>query len=224
MFICPDKGEISYSVMEGIQQTDIKNSSSLLQESIKKAMNYQEFISLMKDLTSDGKTTGLDQSESYINYTSLNTRRMKRWDKTFQLSEEIKKKLTTLDKKIQWLVLTESWCGDAAPSLPVMNRFAEANQNISLSILLRDENPELMRQFLTGGAMSIPKLIQVDQASGEVIGQWGPRPEVASKMASDYKEKHGKLSAEFREDLQRWYNADKGQKITEELLVLLGLE
>ena len=224
MFICPDKGEISYIVMDGIQQTDIKASTSLLQESVKKAMDYQEFISLMKDLASDGETTGLEQSESYINYTSLNTRRMKRWDKTFELSEEIEKKLATLDKRIQWLVLTESWCGDAAPSLPVMNRFAEANPMISLYILLRDENPELMSQFLTEGAMSIPKLIALDEASGEVIGQWGPRPEVATAMARDYKEQYGKLSAEFREDLQRWYNADKGQKITEELLVLLGLK
>ncbi len=187
-------------------------------------MSYQEFTSLMKDLSSSGKTTGPEQSEAYINYTALNTKRMKRWDKTFQLPEEIIQKIAAIDRKLQWFVLNESWCGDAAPSLPVMNKFAEANPNISLYILLRDENPELMERFLTDGAMSIPKLIAQDADTGEVIGQWGPRPEIASKMAREYKQQHGKLTAEFREDLQRWYNEDKGQNITEELLGLLGLE
>ena len=210
--------------MEEIQQTSIETTASLLRKSVKKAMNYQEFISLMKDLANNGRTTGLEQSEAYINYTSLNTRRMKRWDKTYQLPESVERKIEALDNKIQWIVLTESWCGDAAPSLPVMNSFAQANPNISLYILLRDEHPELMNRFLTDGAMSIPKLIAVDETSGQVLGQWGPRPEVASKMVRDYKKKYGKLTPEFREDLQRWYNADKGQNITEELVDLLGLE
>lgn len=210
--------------MEEIQQTSIETTASLLRKSVKKAMNYHEFISLMKDLANSGGTTGIEQSEAYINYTSLNTRRMKRWDKTYQLPESVERKIAALDNKIQWIVLTESWCGDAAPSLPVMNSFAQANPNISLYILLRDEHPELMNRFLTDGAMSIPKLIAVDETSGQVLGQWGPRPEVASKMVRDYKEKYGKLTPEFREDLQRWYNADKGQNITEELVDLLGLE
>ena len=34
--------------------------------------------------------------------------------------------------------------------------------NINLKVVLRDENPALMNQFLTNGSMSIPKLVVLD--------------------------------------------------------------
>ena len=40
-------------------------------------------------------------------------------------------------------------------------------------------------------------------------------------MVSDYKAEHGKLTPEFKEDLQHWYNKDKGQNVIEDLTVML---
>ena len=60
-------------------------------------------------------------------------------------------------------------CGDAAHVLPVLNKFAENDTTITLSILLRDDNEELMDRFLTNGTRSIPKLIILN-ADGQVMG------------------------------------------------------
>jgi hypothetical protein len=65
--------------------------------------------------------------------------------------------------------------------------------------------------------MAIPKLISVDDTSGDVLGQWGPRPSDATKMVADYKAANGSLSSEFKKDLQIWYSKDKGQNIIEDI-------
>ena len=41
---------------------------------------------------------------------------------------------------ITWLVLTESWCGDAAHVVPAINKIAELSDNIDLKLVFRDEN------------------------------------------------------------------------------------
>ena len=78
-----------------------------------------------------------------------------------------------------------------------------------------------MNQFLTNGAMAIPILIILDSNTLVVLHVWGPRPKVATQMVETYKKKHGKLSPEFKETLQKWYNQDKGQSIISDLIELL---
>ncbi|MEK6153252.1 thioredoxin family protein [Flavobacteriaceae bacterium 3-367] len=206
------------------QTTMERTAAEIISESLPKAIGYGMYREMVHQLASEGKTTGPDQTASLVNYTQLNNRRLKRWDKTLRLSEEQKAQITLSEKKMTWLVLTESWCGDAAPSMPVMNRIAELNPNIDFKILLRDENLELMHRFKTKGALSIPKLIALDTESGEVIADWGPRSVGATKMVEAYKKEHGTLSPEFKEDLQLWYNSDKGQDILKDLLELLALK
>ena len=200
------------------QKTIEKSTQVLIAESFPKAMSYTEYRTLVKQLAEEGKSTGPEQTEALTNYTQLNDRRMKRWDKTLKFSEEAIDIISKVDRKITWLVLTESWCGDASPSLPVMHKITELNPNISLKIILRDENVDLMNRFLTNGGMSIPKLIAVDDNSGEVIADWGPRSEAATKLVENYKAEHGTLTAEFKQDLQVWYNKDKGQSVLKDLL------
>lgn len=187
-------------------------------------MSYSEFMALMEKLVSAGETSGSEQKESLVNYTQLNLRRMIRWDKTFKIPWHIQMLIGKVQDPINLLVLTESWCGDAAPTLPVMNRIAELNPNIQLGVLLRDEHLDLMNHFLTQGAMSIPKLVVFKQDSGKIIGEWGPLPTEAQKMAREFKEKNGLLTAAFKEDLQRWFNQDKGQSTLEDLLSILALK
>ncbi|TMM59366.1 thioredoxin family protein [Maribacter algarum] len=201
-----------------------KTTELLIQESTSKAVSYTEYRTLVKQLAEKGKSTGPEQTEALTNYTQLNDRRMKRWDKTLKFSEEALEKISKIDSKITWLVLTESWCGDASPALPVMHKITQLNPNISLKIILRDENVDLMNRFLTNGGMSIPKLIAIDDATKEVIGGWGPRSKAATQLVEDYKEQHGTLTAEFKQDLQVWYNKDKGQSVLEDLLASLPLK
>ena len=78
-----------------------------------------------------------------------------------------------------------------------------------------------MDAFLTNGGRAIPKLIMVDNETNEVKNTFGPRPSQATQMVIDYKTEHGILTPEFKEDLQRWYNKNKGQNVIEDLVNLL---
>ncbi len=196
----------------------------LIQRAINEALSYQEYRDLVDSLSQNGDTTGESKTESLINYTQLNNRRMRRWDKTLKLNEQQISQVQAVKGKFTWLVLTESWCGDASPSLPVMNRIAELNPGITLKIILRDEHPEIMDQFLTAGTRSIPKLIMLNKEDLEVLGEWGPRPSEATAMVDAFKKEHGVLTAEFKEELQGWYNKDKGVGTVEDLLALLTLK
>ena len=69
-------------------------------------------------------------------------------------------------------------------------------------MVLRDENEDLMNEFLTNGGQSIPKLIQVE--NNEVTSDWGPRPTLPTKLVTDFKKEHGQLTSEFKNELY-WY-------------------
>lgn len=198
-----------------------KTKQELIETALKSSYSYLQYRNLVADLAEEGKSTGPEQTEALTNYTQLNDRRMKRWDKTLKFNDEALEKIAAIKTKTTWVVLTESWCGDASPALPVMHKIAELNPNISLKVILRDENVDLMNQFLTNGGMSIPKLIAIDNNTNEVMGDWGPRSINATQLVEDYKGEHGQLSAEFKQDLQVWYNKDKGQSVLADLLTLL---
>lgn len=197
--------------------------TEIITESLKRAMSYQEYRDLVKQLVIEESTTGNEKTEALAHYTMLNDRRMKRWDKTLKISEEIKEKVSNFYGNVTWLVITESWCGDAAHVIPALNKIAELSQNIELKLVLRDKNEALMDQFLTNGGRSIAKLIMIDNKTGDVLNTYGPRPTAATKLVIDYKETHGELTPEFKEDLQSWYNKDKGQNVMSDVLKMLSL-
>lgn len=206
--------------MNTLEHNKLEN---ILHEGLSNSMSYQEYRALMDELVAAQSTTGLDKSEEIVAYTALNEQRMKRWDKTLKVSDEAQQKIASFKGDVTWLVLTESWCGDAAHVTPVIHKVAELNPNITLRMVLRDDNDALMQQFLTNGGKSIPKLIMIDNITGEVVNTFGPRPTAATQLVEDYKAEHGSLTPEFKETLQAWYNKDKGQNTIADLLRLLGL-
>jgi len=189
--------------------------------SLEKAISYDTYRDLMNTLAENDDTTGEQQTEDLVNYTKLNARRMKRWDKTLKVSEEAKQLLASFTRKTTWLVITESWCGDAAHVIPVLNKLAELNANVDLKLVMRDENIELIDMFLTNGGRAIAKLIMLDTDTGEVLNTFGPRPSEATALVNAYKAEHGKLTPEFKEDLQVWYNKNKGQNIINDITKML---
>jgi hypothetical protein len=57
------------------------------------------------------------------------------------------------------LALAEAWCGDVYRELPTFARIAEAT-GIDLRVFPRDENPDVMDEFLTNGkARAIPVFV-----------------------------------------------------------------
>lgn len=187
-----------------------------------KSYSYPEYRKLMADLLIEGKSTAVEQTEERTHYSELNETRMHRLDKTIKITEENATVLKNLSKSYLWLVLTESWCGDAAQILPVLNKMAlESNQKIELKLALRDENEELMNHFLTNKGKAIPKLIMIDKETGSVLGDWGPRPQGAIDLIENYKEKSGVIDETAKADLQLWYLHDKGVSTQNEIIQLL---
>ena len=131
-------------------------------------------------------------------------------------------------KKLRAIVLTEDWCGDAMLNVPILLRIAE-KANIDVRMLLRDENLELMDQYLTNGkARSIPIFIFIDE-NGEEVGKWGPRAKVISEFvdesraalppndAEDHKEKAKEMymfiGKSFRDNRDFWKDVYESLKV-----------
>jgi len=204
------------------QNTPKINTVQLFKEALKKSYSYDDYRTLVAQHVASKTSTGPEQTDDLSQYTLLNDSRMRRLDKTTKIAENIKQDFLAFEKKQTWLVLTESWCGDAAQTMPVINKLARLAPHINLKVALRDENIALMNQFLTNGNMSIPKLIILDSTTDEIIGDWGPRPTEATKLVNDYKTKHGSLTPEFKEELQVWYNKNKGQNTAEDIHKLIS--
>jgi len=193
----------------------------LINNSINNSKSYTQYRKLVSDLLTEDKSTGPTQSEALTQFSNLNNKRMERLDKTLTAPEFIHEKLDTLKNKRTFLLLAEGWCGDAAQLTPIINHVAKNSENLDLKIVLRDENEDLMNQFLTNGGKAIPKLIILDEENN-VLNTWGPRPSAAAKLVSDYKKEHGVIDAEIKKNLQMWYNKDKGVSTMSELMDLVS--
>ncbi|MFG4005295.1 thioredoxin family protein [Flavobacterium aquidurense] len=192
---------------------------NIIAKALFKSHTYPEYRKLVADLLVDGKSTGSEQSESLTHYSKLNDARMNRLDKTIQLKDEVISKIENLEHRYIWLVISEGWCGDAAQILPVINKMALAShKKIDLRIVLRDENEELMNEYLTNGGKAIPKVIIICKEAGIVRADWGPRPKGAAELITNYKKEFGVLDEKIKTDLQLWYLADKGVSVQEELM------
>jgi len=115
------------------------------------------------------------------------------------------------------LVLTEDWCGDASNIVPVIARFAEAAPNVELRLVKRDENLELMDEFLTNGGRAIPMVVILGADFG-LAGHWGPRPRELQEFVISEKEKGDRPFEEIYKDARKWYARDDGETTLEELL------
>ena len=192
-----------------------------MKEYVEKAMTFADYTKLIDELLAKGKTTGTNQSEAMFGYGKLNRQRMNRLEKTVNLSEGVKAAAHKVNRSMVWLAITEGWCGDAAQNVPVIEKIAGESDKIETRYILRDENLELIDQFLTGGARSIPKLIVIDAETYEVLGSWGARP----KAAQDYfleMRSAGLEKPVVMENLQRWYIKDRSRSIQDEFEVLIG--
>ena len=194
---------------------------ALLQRSLTEGMSYAAYYALMEELVEKGRTTGPNQSESMVHYTKMNLQRMKRLGKKVNIEPSLIQAFASLPGQYIWLVITESWCGDAAQIVPIFDAIVKELPNTDMSLVLRDELPELMDEFLTKGARAIPKLIVLEKDTLEVVTTWGARPEPAQKLVNAYKADPNRPPySEFSVRLQKWYNKDKTVTTQAELLDL----
>lgn len=190
-------------------------------ETIAQSMDYEQYRAFITERLENNQSTGTNHSEAMVGYTDLNDKRMKRLDKTVKLTEETLAALQSIETPVIWLVLTEGWCGDAAQSVPIMAKMAAETPNIDLRLILRDENLDIMDEFLTNGGRSIPKLIVLNKATLEVLGSWGPRPVEAQQLFWEAKNSPDFNYPDVQKALQLWYAKDKTLSTQRELVELM---
>jgi hypothetical protein len=195
--------------------------TTITQQDLARASDFPTYLKMVRTLWEEGKSTGPTQSESLLHYSGLNLRRMDRVIKKLELSEDSQRAMDNIQEPQVWVVLTEGWCGDAAQTLPIMYRLAEASAKVELKVLLRDENLPIMDQYLTDGGRGIPKLVILRASDLQELAVWGPRPAGGQELLKAYKS--GAMTHdEFVKQLQLWYNKDKGQSTQSEISALLN--
>jgi selT/selW/selH-like putative selenoprotein len=134
-----------------------------------------------------------EQGLTYDKYRSQMTRNEERFDETERtvvLSPEDIAFFASLPAPLNVLVLAEDWCGDVIANLPLLGRLAEASGKLKLRIFLRDQNPDLMDQYLKEGQFrSIPVFVFLDENFNE-IGHWIERPTSMTKLVQEVRLKH----------------------------------
>lgn len=132
-------------------------------------------------------TSDMTRTErKYHYYRKYNRDRSRRVHEAMDASTSDVERVAPATQRQTWMVLTEDWCVDSAYLLPVIARVAAADEAIDLRIVERDENLDVMDQFLTNGGRSIPKLVGFDEDGVELF-QWGPRPEGARLLREELK-------------------------------------
>lgn len=186
---------------------------------VKEGLGYSAYRELVDERLKQGKTTGPDSSDAMLHYTKMNVQRMNRVDKTIQLNEEFILVLKALKDQYRMLVISEGWCGDAAQIVPLFHKIEAVDpEKFSLKFVLRDEQLPLIDAHLTHGGRAIPVLLILDQ-HGEVLANWGPRPEVLQTLLKGWKAENTDMMA-IAEKLHSWYAKDKTQTTQRELALL----
>ncbi|MBC7653646.1 MAG: thioredoxin family protein [Oligoflexus sp.] len=189
---------------------------------IQNGFTYLEYRNYIDFKLSEHKTTENNVESELINYTRLNVQRMKRLDKTAQISNEIINKLKQIKQFYTFLIITEGWCGDASQTTPVINKIAELSDGkISVRFILRDQNLDIMDQHLTNGSRAIPIVIVLDQDLIEVAS-WGSRPKDLKILVTDWVKDIQMTKEDRIEKVHAWYAKDKTQATQKDFLEILN--
>jgi hypothetical protein len=106
--------------------------------------------------------------------------------------------------KLNVLVITEDWCGDALTNVPVLARMVEGLPNVEMRVFLRDRNPDLMDQYLNRGIYkSIPVFAFFDEGMREIARFIERPPKITEYMEQKQLELRRQLRAEHGEAWRR---------------------
>lgn len=134
-----------------------------------------------------------EQGLAYDAYRAQMTRNQERFDeteRTVTLPSEDVALIKSLPQAFNVMVIAEDWCGDVIANLPVLGKLAEATSKLNIRIFLRDQNLDLMDQYLKEGQFrSIPVFVFFDEDFNE-LGYWIERPASMTKLVQDVRVNH----------------------------------
>jgi hypothetical protein len=93
-----------------------------------------------------------------------------------------------LPQPLNVLVIAEDWCGDVINNLPILGRIAAESGKLNLRVFLRDQNLDLIDQYLKEGKFrSIPVFVFFDDQFRE-IGRFIERPASVTERNEAYRQ------------------------------------
>ena len=185
------------------------------QNYLNKAISYSEFELQTSNFVENKSTSGNEQTDEKIQFTKLNLHRMGRLDKTIVLDAELSHLIKDFSHSITILVITESWCGDGAQQIPWLAKISELNSNLSLKILFRDENTNLMNNYLTNGNQSIPVTLFLDSKNYEIT-KLSSRPDELKHLIAEWSKEDIKKEEKLTR-IHSWYAKNKGVAFQNEI-------
>ena len=182
-------------------------------------LTYEEYISQWKTKL-EQPLKGLDRvARRYHFYSKYNDERSGRVKEAYVMNTDFRATLEAINEPQLWMIITEDWCVDSAYTLPIFYAAAVSNSQIKIRILPRDSNLDIMDQYLTNEARSIPKLV-IFTMEGQELGVWGPRPATLQAMRKEMKDA-GESGNIISQKSVEWYEAGGWREVEKELNILL---
>jgi selT/selW/selH-like putative selenoprotein len=120
--------------------------------------------------------------DAYKAQMTRNRERLEANEQTVEFSAGDLEFFARLEQPLHVLVIAEDWCGDVIANLPVLGRLAAETGKLDLRIFLRDQNLDLIDQYLKEGKYrSIPVFVFFDAAFKE-LGHWIERPALVTEL------------------------------------------
>ena len=125
--------------------------------------------------------------EAYKTQMTRNRERFESNEQTVELSTDDLAFFTQLAQPLYVLVLAEDWCGDVVANLPILGRLAAESGKLDIRVFLRDQNLDIMEQYLKDGKYrSIPVFVFFDEAFEE-LGHWIERPASVTEQQAQFR-------------------------------------
>lgn len=127
-----------------------------------------------------------DSGMAYDEYKAQMTRNRERFEENERTVQLPAAEIEAIRKgpRLNVLVLTEDWCGDALANVPIVGRLAKETGRLNVRVFLRDQNDDLMAQYMNGEYKSIPVVVFFDDSFREV-GRWIERPAAVTERRKE---------------------------------------
>jgi hypothetical protein len=124
-----------------------------------------------------------DQGMTFDAYKAQMTRNQEQFERNAQiaLSEQELAPFKSLTKPLNVLVLAEDWCGDVVANLPILGAIAKQSGKLNLKVFVKDDNKDLIAQYMNGPYESVPVFAFFDQEMNP-LGVWIERPKSVAEV------------------------------------------
>lgn len=120
--------------------------------------------------------------EQYKAQMTRNRERLEAAERNLSIAPDQLAAFKNLPESVNVLAIAEDWCGDVIANLPIVARLAQESGKLNLRILLRDQNLDVMDQYLNKGEFrSIPVFVFLDQQFNE-LGVFIERPQSVTEL------------------------------------------